>query len=135
MTVAKTDIDKALGELVANQEWLPFQRLTARLARQTWPDLVASEPQKDLGADARASGSLAASGHGKVLACSLTAELSKIKDDAKKVRAHFPDVKVLIFATPQPVSNHMAESWAKEIRASFGYELINIFARSKSLRY
>lgn len=78
MVVATTDIEKAFGEMAANQEWLPFQRLATRLARQRWPELVATEPQKDLGADARASGSLAANGDGKVLACSLTPDLSKI---------------------------------------------------------
>jgi hypothetical protein len=124
MAVVTTDIEKALGEMVANQEWLPFQRLATRLARQRWPDLVASEPQKDLGADAHASGSVAANGQGKALACSLTPELRKIKEDATQVRAHFPDVKVLIFAIPQPVSNHMAENWAREIHDSFGYELV-----------
>ena len=124
MAIARTDIEKALGEMIVNQEWLRFQRLAIRLARQRWPDLIASEPQKDLGADARASGALAANGQGTVLACSLTAKLSKVKEDATKVRAHFPDVKVLVFATPHSVSNQMAEDWAKELRESFGYELV-----------
>jgi len=126
MTVSRTDIEKALDEMIANEEWLPFQRLATCLARQRWPDLIASEPKKDLGADARASGSLAANGQGKVLACSLRRELGKIKGDAKEVRDHFPDVKVLIFATPRGVSNQMAENWSNELRESFGYELVVI---------
>lgn len=126
MTVSRTDIEKALDEMIANEEWLPFQRLATRLALQRWPDLIASEPKKDLGADARASGSLAANGQAKVLACSLTTELGKVRGDAKKVQDHFPDVKVLIFATPRGVSNQTAENWSKELRESFGYELVVI---------
>ena len=126
MTVSRTQIEKALDEIIANEEWLPFQRLATCLARQKWPDLIASEPRKDLGADARASGSLAANGQGKVLACSLTSKPGKIKRDATEVRDHFQDVKVFIFATPRAVSNQTAENWSKELLGLFGYELVVI---------
>jgi len=123
MTVAITEIEKALDEMITNEEWLPFQRLATRLARQRWPDLIASEPKKDLGADALARGSLVANGQGKVLACSLTPELNKIKRDAKEVRTHFPNVTVLIFATPRTVSNQTIEKWQKALH-QLGYELV-----------
>jgi len=124
--VAARDIDKALDEMIASEEWLPFQRLATRLIQQRYPDLIASEPKKDRGADARAIVSLAADAQGKVLACSLTASLDKVMRDAKEVRDHFPDVKVLIVATPRRVSNQTAENWSKKLRQSYGFDLVVI---------
>jgi hypothetical protein len=84
MTVHRTDIEKALDELISNEEGMRFQGLAVVLAKQKWPDLVACERKKDLGLDAYASPSLAADRTGKGLACSLTATLTKIKDDATR---------------------------------------------------
>lgn len=124
MIVSRIDIEKALDGMIANEEWLPFQRMATRLARQRWPDLLASEPKKDLGADARGSGSLATDGKEKVFACSLTLAFDKILDDATAVRTHYPNTKVFIFATPRKLSNQTASSWAKELQKLFGYELV-----------
>lgn len=123
MVVSRGDIEKALDEMIRGEDGLGFQRLAVVLAKQRWPDLIASEPKKDLGADARAVGSLAASGEGKVLACSLTAKLNKLQRDAAQIRHSFKDVKILIFATPRGVSTQAAEKWAKELNESFDYEL------------
>jgi hypothetical protein len=38
-----------------------------------------------------------------------------VKDDATAVRDNFPNVKVLVFATPRAVSNETMNSWAEEI--------------------
>lgn len=123
MIVSRIDISKALDEMIEHEEGIRFQRLAVLLAKQKWPDLVASEPKKDLGADARASGALAANGQGKILASSLTATLAKIKHDATEDKLRFPDTKVLIFATPCAVSNLKKEQWAEEVRSSFEFEL------------
>jgi len=80
------------------------------------------------GLDAHASASASPDGIGKGLACSITADLSKIVDDAKKVKAHFQDVRVLFFATPQKVSNPKKADWAQTIQKGFGYEL-NVMSR------
>jgi hypothetical protein len=72
-----------------------------------------------------ARASLASGGKGIGLACSLTATLDKIEADAKKINENF-DVKVLIFATPQKITNHTASTWADSVREKFGYELIVI---------
>jgi len=58
------------------------------------------------------------------LACSLTATLDKIEADAKKINENFGDVKVLIFATPQKITNHTASTWADSVREKFGYDFI-----------
>ena len=116
MTVLRTDIERALDDLISNEEGMRFQGLAVVLAKQHWPDLVASERKKDLGADAI--------GSGRVLACSLTGALDKVKSDAAKIKTNFPQVSTLIFSTPQRVSNTLAEEWAKEIKQAFGYELV-----------
>jgi hypothetical protein len=115
MTVLRTDIERALDDLISNEEGMRFQGLAVVLAKQHWPDLVASERKKDLGADAI--------GSGRVLACSLTAMLGKLKSDAEKIRKNF-HVSTLIFATPQRLSNAAAQGWAEEIKKAFGYQLI-----------
>src|SRR5579872_5146327 len=116
MTALHSDITKALDEIIAHEEGILFQRLATLLAKQKWPDLIASEPKKDLGADARASGVLAANGQGKILACSLTAELAKIRHDASEAKLRYPDTRVFLFATPRAVSNQKQEEWKKDIR-------------------
>jgi hypothetical protein len=124
MTVLRTDIERALDELISNEEGMKFQGLAVILAKQKWPDLIACERKKDLGVDAYASASVAEDRTGKGLACSLTATLTKIKDDAATIKNHFDDIDILIFVTPHKVTNETAESWATEIRKAFGYKLI-----------
>jgi hypothetical protein len=124
MTVLRTDIEKALDELISNEEGMKFQGLAVILAKQKWQDLIACERKKDLGLDAYASASLAGDRTGKGLACSLTATLSKIKHDATTIKKHFDDIHILIFVTPHKVTNETAKSWATEIHKAFGYKLI-----------
>ncbi len=122
--VHRTEIEKALNELISYEEGMRFQGLAVILAKQKWPDLIACERKKDLGLDAYASASLAEDRTGKGLLCSVTATLANIREDAAKVQKHFDDVHVLIFATSQKVTNETAENWATEIRQAFGYRLI-----------
>src|SRR5215471_12966720 len=116
MAVLRSDIEKALDELISNEEGMRFQGLAVVLAKQVWPDLIASERKKDLGADAV--------GGGKVLACSLTATLEKIKDDAANIKKHFSGVEKLIFATPRKVTNAAAKPWKQRIQKELGLELV-----------
>src|SRR5262245_37455633 len=126
MIALRSEIERALNELISNEEGMKFQGLGVVLAKKKWPDLIAYEGKWDRGLDAYATASLARDGIGKGVACSLTAKLDKILDDAKKVRDHFPDVKVLIFATPVGVTGHTMDQWAKEIERSYGLNLIVI---------
>jgi cation transport regulator ChaC len=123
MPALRSEIEKALDEIISNEEGMSFQGLAVVLARQRWPELIASERKNDLGLDAYASASLSPDKIGKGLACSITGELSKIADDAKKVKQHFTDVNVLLFYTPEKVSNPKKKEWAERIQKDFGYEL------------
>lgn len=117
------DIERALEELVFYEEGMKFQSLAVVLAKKRWPDLIACEPKKDLGADAIAKPAFSAEGEGKVLACSITAELGKVRDDAQKIKDHYKGIDRLIFATPVAVSNEKGEAWATEIERDFGFKL------------
>ena len=123
MAVLRSDIERALDDLISNEEGMRFQGLAVVLAKQRWPDFIASERKKDLGADAIAKASFAAEGVGKILACSLTATLSKIRSDAEKIKTNFADVTKVVFATPKTVTNQTGETWAAEVQRDFGYEL------------
>ncbi len=123
-TLVRTDIERALDEIISNEEGMKFQGLAVILAKQKWPDLIACERHNDLGLDAYAPASLAADKAGKGLACSTTPTLSKIQRDARRASEHFSDINIFIFATPQKVTNQTAQAWAKEIWGEFQFELI-----------
>jgi hypothetical protein len=59
MAILRTDIEKALDELIANEDGMRFQSLAVILAKQKWPDLIASERHKDGGLDAYVRASVA----------------------------------------------------------------------------
>jgi len=122
--VLRTDIEKALDELTSYEEGMKFQALAVILAKQKWPDLVACERKWDQGLDAYAPASFARDRVGRGLACSITAKLSKVKTDVSKIREHYVDVRVLVFATPASVTAHTASKWSGEIRRSYGLDLV-----------
>jgi hypothetical protein len=120
----RSEIERALDELISDEAGMKFQGLATILARQKWPQLGATERKWDQGLDAHASGTLDADGKGIALACSLTATLKKIESDATEVKQHYPDVKVLIFSTAVKVTEHTAAPWKEAVLKQFGFELI-----------
>jgi NACHT conflict system protein len=124
MGVRRSEIEKALDDLVSNEAGFVFQSLGVILAKKRWPDLVASERKWDLGLDAYAPPSEGRGSPAMALACSLTASLDKIKSDATRIRENYADVRTLIFYTPQKVTRHTGGIWAKELRDTFDIELI-----------
>lgn len=128
MPILRSDIEKALDEIISNEQGMAFQGLAVVLAKKKWSELIACERKKDLGADAIARATHAPDGKGKVLACSLTAELAKIQADASKVKQHFDDVRLFIFATPMKVTNYRQETeeWSATLQKQFGYDLVVI---------
>ena len=125
MVVDRNRIESALHELVSYEAGVRFQSLAVVLAKQRWPDLIASERKWDLGRDAYVPPLAATDGKGKGLACSLTPTLEKkIKDDAQRISDTSTHIDVLIFYTPRPVTEHTKTKWADEIREMFGYELV-----------
>lgn len=126
MEALRSDIEKTLEELKSYEEGMKFQGLAVIIAKQIWPELIACERKKDLGVDAYAPSEVSAGRVGKALACSITADLSKINTDAKKIQTNFNDVTTIIFATSEKVTNETAATWIEEIKKSFGYQLIVI---------
>src|ERR1700686_3329842 len=111
----RSDVEKALDELIAEEQAFKFQGLGVVLAKQKWPRLIASERRYDLGLDAHARGDLEPDGRGMGLACSLTHAFSKLAEDAAKVKKSYPDVQVLVFATPHVVTKHKEKQWAQDL--------------------
>src|SRR5262249_42564891 len=111
----RTEIEKALDEMVAEEEDFKFQGLAVVLAKQKWKGLIASERRYDLGLDAHAKADFETDRRGIGLACSLTAEFEKIAADATKVKKNYPDVRVLVFATPGRVTKHRERKWAHNL--------------------
>lgn len=120
----RTEIEKALDELIADEAGMKFQALAVVLGKKKWPRLIACERKWDLGLDAYAKGELEPDGRGVGLASSLTATYKKISSDAHKVRKNFPDLRVLIFATAEAVTNHAKKKWEEDTRREFDLELI-----------
>lgn len=123
MTIYRTDIEKALDEMISNEEGMRFQGLAVVLAKLKWPEFIASERHNDLGLDAYAPASCANDTTEKGLASSITTTIDKIKKDIERFKPHYPNVKVLIFATPHKVTNQQAESWKETIGKDCGIEL------------
>lgn len=126
MPVLRTDIEIGLDEIIAHEEGKRFQALAVVLAKQKYPDLIASEYHKDLGLDAYAAPSVAPDRVGRGVASSITASLGKITGDARRAKDNFPELKTLIFFTPRSVTNQTKAEWAEEVRKEFGYELLVI---------
>jgi hypothetical protein len=120
----RSEIERALDELIPYEEGMRFQVLAVVLAKQKWPDLIACERKKDLGLDAYTSASLAPDRVGKVLACSISTTIEKVESDARKIQENYPDAKVLIFATPVKITNQTAQGWIDKLREKFGFELV-----------
>jgi hypothetical protein len=123
MSVPRSKIVAALDELIAQEGGMQFQALAVVLAKQRWPQLVASERKNDHGLDAHARGELFQDGMEKGLASSITATLAKIKGDLTTAKRHFPDLTVLLFATPRTVQKAKQEKWREEIMEEFGVSL------------
>lgn len=124
MSIPRSSIELALNEMASDEGGMRFQSLAVVLAKLRWPELVACERKKDLGLDAYASASTSPTQIGMGLSCSITSELSKIKDDADRAKPHFTDLRVLVFATSGKVTNETAEKWKKEIKSEYNWDLI-----------
>jgi hypothetical protein len=120
----RSEIERALDEMISDEGGMKFQGLAVINARQKWPQLVAFGRKWDGGLDAHVDGDLAPDGIEVGLASSVTATLKKVKSDAAKVKENYPAVRVLVFATSGEVTSHTAGLWAKEILDEFGLKLM-----------
>lgn len=123
MTVLRTDIERALDELVSNEEGMRFQGLAVVLGKRRWPDLIACERKKDFGLDAYAAATLTGERFGKGLASSITPTLKKISSDAETAKKNFSDLGSLLFVTPAKVGNTDRRNWSEAIQKERSLEL------------
>ena len=123
MTILRTDIERALDELISQEEGMRFQGLAVVLGKQRWPELIACQRKKDLGLDAYVPSSQTPEKFGKGLAASITPTLNKVSDDATKAKKNFSDLKALLFVTPVQVGNSKRNRWKQAIQNNHDLEL------------
>ena len=123
MAILRTDIERALDELVSQEEGMRFQELAVVLGKKRWPEFIARQRKKDLGLDAYAPASLTPEKFGKGLAASITPTLKKVSDDATRAKENFSDLKMLLFVTPAKVGNSKRKQWEEAIQKEHDLEL------------
>lgn len=123
MAILRTDIEKALDEIVSHEEGLRFQNLAGVLGKMRWPELIAHQRKKDLGLDAYARPSLTPEKIGKGLAASITPTLRKLEEDAQKAKKNFPDLETILFVTSAKVGNVKRRQWEEKIQKDYDLEL------------
>jgi hypothetical protein len=128
MAVQRVDIERALDELVLQEEGMRFQGLAVVLGRLRWPELIAHERHKDFGLDAYAGPGLTPEKIGKGLASSITPTFKKISSDAETAKKNFPDLAGLLFVTPEKVGNKDRREWTEEIQKKHGID-VHIISR------
>ena len=126
MPPQRTDIERALDELISQEGGMRFQGLAVVLGKQRWKELIAHQRKKDFGLDAYAPASQTPEGVGKGLAASITPSQRKICTDAETAKKHFPDLEMLLFVTPRPVGNRDRLKLGKKIHKEHGIELLII---------
>ena len=126
MAVLRTDIERALNELISQEEGMRFQGLAVVLGKLRWLELIAHPRKKDFGLDAYAPASETPERVGKGLAASITPSLSKVSDDAKRAKNQYPALTTLLFVTPAKVGNSERIRWAEAIRKDHDLELLVI---------
>ena len=92
MAILRIDIERALDELVSQEEGTRFQGLAVVLGKMRWPELIARQRKKDFGLDAYAAAGLTPERIGKGLAASITPTLKKISTDAVAAKENFLDL-------------------------------------------
>ena len=125
MAILRTDIERALDDLIAHEEGMRFQGLAVTLGKRRWPELVAQQRKKDGGLDAYAPASETPEGVGKGLAASISATPEKkVPGDAAKAKENFPDLRKLMFVTPRKVGNSARRELEETVGRDHGLELL-----------
>lgn len=132
MNTLRIQINTALDALIEEKNGFTFQRLACQCLRPRWPSLASVAERADLGEDAITILGESSDGVVRSLACSLTAEWTKVHGDAQKVAQHRSDVRELIFATPKAVTREEQKAWERKIENKFNWRLI-VIERSEFL--
>ena len=123
MADRRTQIEQALERLSRRQRALDFQWLAFHLCKNKWSDLAATEWFKDGGEDGLTIPSTGSDGKKRSLACSITGTIKKVRDDCKRIKERNQNIDILIFCTPQSLSNLKISEWRKNIIKEFDHDL------------
>ncbi|MYE04830.1 MAG: NACHT domain-containing protein [Bacteroidetes bacterium SB0662_bin_6] len=123
MAILRSDIERALSELVSQEAGMLFQGLAVQLGKEHCPELIANQRKKDFGLEAYAPASRTSEKIGKGLAASITATWRKISGDAKTAKENHPDLETLYFVTPAKIGNADRRNWEQAIHESLGLNL------------
>lgn len=132
MKTRRLQIEDKLDVLIHHKRTLDFQWLATHVARDKWPTLEATQWYSDAGEDATSY--FTVDGVKRSLACSITATLGKIKDDARRIRDEKRVIDVLVFATPVVVTQIQIHDWQKEIDKEFKHDL-HVIPRSEIVAF
>jgi len=123
----RAEIERALDELEVHRRPTDFQRLAYHVASLQWPNLCATTPVSDMGADA-----LVPLHDGKtefVLICGIKGGLKKLKEDCRRLKETHPELKEIVFATTQPVTEIKETKWRESVHREFGIRLHDVIQR------
>ncbi len=134
MAILRVDIERALDELVSQENGMRFQGLPVALAKKRWPELIARQRKKDFGLDAYAPAGLTPEKIGKGLAASVTPTLKKVSDDAKEAKDEFTDRQALLFVTSAKVEMPTERGGNKRSERTTGSNFTSSSARKSSRR-
>ena len=123
MAILRIDIERALDEIISQEEGMRFQGLAVVLGKKRWRELIARPRKKDFGLDAYAPASQTSERIGKGLAASITPNLRKISADATTAKENYPDLKMLLFVTAAKVGIATQGRWKEEIQKDHDLEL------------
>ena len=126
MPILRSDIERALEDLISQEEGMRFQGLAVVLGKMRWPRLVAHPRKKDLGLDAYVPAWDTPEKIGKGLAASITPDLGKVSRDAERAKENYPDLGALLFVTPAKVGKTKQRQWEEAIHNDHGLELLVI---------
>jgi hypothetical protein len=117
MAILRVDIERALDELVSQENGMRFQGLAVALGKKRWPELIARQRKKDFGLDAYAPASLTPEKIGKGLALLSSTE--------QQTRLHtyrlWPEIDPAILG---PDWQEQVAAWPEEVRADFVSDLV-----------
>ena len=120
----REEIEAALDKIVKRQRGKDFEYLGTQVARIKWPDLIPTAFNKDLGQDAISLPGIEPNGRRRSVACSLTAELSKVREDCTRIRDSKVAIDELVFVTAGEVTNQKRQRWTESIKNDFGLDLV-----------
>lgn len=118
----REQIERGVDQIVARRRAFDLQSIAFQVLKSRYPALAAAEWNHDGGKDAFL---LPADGEtpGVSLACSMTATLSKVRKDCKRIQDRGVHPRLLVFVTPRVVERTTIDKWKAAVTRDFGHDL------------